>query len=169
MLKAHFTLIGLMLVQLLCAQTDELSFEVNGVTETHSIIYKSRDTTNGKVLAVFAADTNQVAIEQYYWNKRANGRFLAYYPNGKYREVTVYANGKREGEWTQYLPSGEIGIKGRYKAGAKHGFWNYRTERCMGRYKNGKRQGNWKYYNENKYVYKIATYKDDELLKEMEK
>ncbi|MGI6292418.1 MAG: toxin-antitoxin system YwqK family antitoxin [Bacteroidales bacterium] len=57
-----------------------------------------------------------------------DGKWTAWFENGKKNSEGTYVNGKEEGKYTVWYPNGKI--------------------RYTGYYKNGERNGKWKFYNE---------------------
>ena len=137
---------GLFLVTFtqLSAQKDTLHIMENGEMKVYDITYLQRDTVNGMELAVFSSDTSQKALQRYWKNGTAQGRYLSWYPNGNYRMTCVYGYGPRHGDFSLYSMDGKMTIKGKYKNGIAHGYWNFIAEGCRGKIKNGKRHGKWK-------------------------
>lgn len=139
--------------------TETIQIDTNFVT--YDVIYTDTLTKGvfSKVIAVFANDTSQIAIEKNYTSNYQNGLYKAYYPSGGLMVKTVYANNKLNGEWTFYDKTGEVAIKGIYKEGIKHKYWAYRYLKCYGRYKNGKKSGRWKCLNTDggKYITKYPN------------
>ena len=117
--------------------------------ETHDIEYRQQDTITGKVIAVYSADTSQVAFIQNYRNGRRFGLYTSFSIKGLPYERGVYAYDKQDGEWTFYDSAGNVSQKGKYKVGVKHGYWFDRTTQAGGRYVKGKKHGKWKIKNEN--------------------
>ena len=66
-----------------------------------------------------------------------------YYPNGRLKIKTVFANNKIHGEWTYYGLDGVIITKGVYREGVKYGYWAYKSLRTYGRYKKGFKNKKW--------------------------
>lgn len=128
---------------------------------TYDVIYTDTLTKGvfSKIIAVFADDTTQIAVEKNYTSNYQNGLYKAYYPSGGLMVKAVYANNKLHGEWTFYDKAGEVAIKGIYKEGVKHKYWAYRYLKCYGRYKKGKKSGRWKCLNTDggKYITKYPN------------
>jgi len=133
--------------------------------ETLKVIYKPivSSTYYFKKIAVFAADTSQVAIEKTFTNYGQNGVYKVYYPTGRLKVFTVFANNKINGEWTWYDKKGIILVKGIYKNGVKNGYWAYKHLKIYGRYKKGLKNRKWKRFDVNKKKY-ISHYKKGILI-----
>lgn len=129
------------------AQVIEETIQLDTVTETIKVIYRptyTHPTTHySKKVAVFASDTSQVAIEKTYLRGVKNGTYKVYYPNGRLKVKTVFANDKFNGEWTWYDTEGIILVKGVYEDNIKHGYWAFKHLKIFGRYKKGKRHKMW--------------------------
>lgn len=127
---------------------------------TLNVIY--RQPTEGyyfKKVAVYANDTNKIAIEKSFTNYGQNGMTKVFYPSGKLMVSTVYANSKINGDWTWFYENGNIKVKGQYKNGVKHGYWAYKYIKTYGKYKNEKKSGKWKYFDENG-IKHLSYYRD---------
>ncbi len=96
-----------------------------------------------KKIAVFANDTSQIAIEKTFNNFGQNGVYKVYYPSGRLKVLTVFANNKINGEWTWYDEKGIILVKGEYVNGVKEGYWAYKQLKIYGRYKKGLKHKRW--------------------------
>ncbi|PCI94039.1 MAG: hypothetical protein COB15_15080 [Flavobacteriales bacterium] len=138
------------------AQVVEELIQIDTTSETIKVIYKPKTTSSYyfKKIAVFADDTSQIAIEKSYTSYGQNGIYKVYYPSGRLKIKTVFANNKVHGEWTYYGLDGIIITKGIYKEGVKHGYWAYKSLRIYGRYKKGLKNKKWKRFDEseNKYI-----------------
>ncbi len=146
------------------AQIVEEVVQIDTTREVIRVIYKPKNTSGYyfKKVAVFANDTSQIAIEKSYTNYGQNGIYKVYYPNGKLKIKTVFANNKIFGEWTYYGLDGIIITKGNYREGVKQGYWAYKSLRIYGRYKNGYKNKRWKRFDESENKY-ISHYKYGEL------
>ena len=150
------------------AQVEEEIVQVDTTFETIKVIYKPEISSSYyfKKVAVFADDTSQIAIEKSYTNYGQNGLYKVYYPSGRLKIRTVFANSKIYGEWTHYNEEGIIITKGLYKRGIKHGYWAYKSLKIYGRYKKGYKNKRWKRIDEseNKYIshYKMGKLKSGE-------
>ena len=105
------------------SQVVEEIIQLDTVYETYKVIYKPTVSTSyyKKKIAVFANDTSQIAIEKTYTSYGQNGVYKVYYPTGRLKVFTVFANDKINGEWTWYDKKGVILIKGVYKNGELEG------------------------------------------------
>jgi hypothetical protein len=152
----------------LSAQVVEEKIQLDTISETIQVIYRptytNTATNYSKKIAVFANDTSQVAIEKTYLRGVKNGIYKVYYPSGRLKVKTVFANDKFNGEWTWYDKEGIILVKGVYKDDIKHGYWAYKHLKIYGRYKNGKRHKMWYTPDANNKKVK-SHYKNGELLK----
>lgn len=139
--------------------TETIQIDTNFVT--YDVIYTDTLTKGifSKVIAVFADDTSQIAIEKNYSYNFQNGLYKAYYPSGGLMVKAIYANNKLHGEFTYFDKAGEVAIKGIYDEGVKHKYWAYRYLKCYGRYKHGKKSGRWKCLNTDggKYITKYPN------------
>jgi hypothetical protein len=119
--------------------------QIDTTTEVIKVIYKpiENSTYYFKKVAVFADDTSQVAVEKSYNKLGQNGAYKVYYPNGRLKIKTVFANNKINGEWIWYDEARLILIKGNYKNGVKHGYWAYKSKKHFGKYKNGLKHKKW--------------------------
>jgi hypothetical protein len=131
------------------AQAQTFVLDYSEGEETHNIEYRQHDTTSGKVIAVYSADTAQVAFVQNYRNGRKFGLYTSFSIKGFAYERGVYAYDERDGEWTFRDSAGAVTIKGKYKAGVKHGYWFDRSTKIGGRYVGGKKHGKWKITYDN--------------------
>jgi len=132
------------------AQVVKEVIPIDTSSTTLKVIYKP--DTEGyyfKRVAVFADDTNQVAIEKTFTKYGQNGVCKVYYPSGKLMIFTVYANSKIHGDWTWYGEDGIINVKGKYREGVKHKFWAYKYDKSYGRYKKGLKNGRWTHFDVN--------------------
>lgn len=129
--------------------------QLDTITESIEIIYKPSNnaTYYFKKIAVFADDTSQIAIEKSYTSYGQNGIYKVYYPSGRLKVKTVFANNKINGEWTWYDQNGIILVKGKYRNGIKHGYWAYKSLKIYGRYKKGYKHKKWKRFDENENKY----------------
>lgn len=143
---------------------DEL-IPLDTTSETIQVIYQPTQTESyyQKKIAVFAADTSQIAIEKTFARGVQNGIYKAYYSSGKLKVKTVYANGKINGEWTWFNPEGIILVKGIYMDGVKHGFWAYKSIKTYGRFKKGLMHRTWYKLDANER--KIKSYYENGVLK----
>lgn len=112
----------------------------------HEVIFKSNDTINGKVLAVYANDTSIIAYQGSYYQGYKNGNWKYYYPTGKIMEWSIYQKGMRNGDYTKFDIEGNVLVKGKYLNDIKHGAWAYRSHKLYGKFKNGLKHGKWKLY-----------------------
>jgi hypothetical protein len=142
------------------SQVVEELIQLDTVYETYKVIYKPTKSTTyyKKKIAVFADDTSQIAIEKTFTSYGQNGVYKVYYPTGRLKVLTVFANNKINGEWTWYDKKGIIIVKGVYKAGVKHGYWAYKSLKLYGRYKKGLKHKKWKRFDANKKKY-LSYYK----------
>ena len=143
------------------SQGVEERIKLDTINETINVIYKSdiQTTYYYKKVAVFADDTSQVAIEKSFNKFGQNGLYKVYYPSGRLKIKTVFANNKINGEWTYYGTDGIIITKGIYKDGVKHGYWAYKSLRIYGRYKKGYKNKKWKRFDKNEKKY-LSHYKN---------
>jgi antitoxin component YwqK of YwqJK toxin-antitoxin module len=119
----------------------------NGNSIDYAVVFKELDSLNGKVHAVFAADTSVTAYMGSFVNGKQNGVFLYYYPSGSYHQTCIYGYGNLHGDYTVYNEEGKIVLKGQYKNGLKHGYWRDLDKNLIGRYYKGKRHLKWKITN----------------------
>ena len=129
------------------AQVVEEQIQLDTISKSIQVIYRSTytnpSTHYSKKIAVYANDTSQVAIEKTYLRGVQNGIYKVYYPSGRLKIKTVFANDNFNGEWTWYDKEGIILVKGVYVGGVKHGYWAYKHLKIYGRYKKGKRHKMW--------------------------
>jgi len=146
-----FALVLLFSVQVHClVAQDMLKVKFpNGDSIGYSVVFKERDSINGRVRAVFAADTTITAYKGSFVNGKPNGVFLFYYPTGKYRQTFVYGYGKLHGDYSVYNELGAIVKKGEYRNGLKDGYWRDLDQNLIGRYFKGMRHLTWKITNSN--------------------
>lgn len=133
------------------SQSIKETIVIDSISQVYDVIYlptKEKGIFQKKT-AVFSNDTSIVAIEKNFSNGRQNGIYKVYYPSGKLRIFTIYANNKINGDWSNYDEGGILVTKGKYQAGIKHGYWAYRSEKCYGKYRNGLKSGKWKCFNQN--------------------
>ncbi|MBL4594518.1 MAG: hypothetical protein JKX68_11990 [Flavobacteriales bacterium] len=151
MLRSTLLLSFLFSVIISSAQIVEEVIQIDTITETIKVIYKPtiKTTYYIKKVAVFADDTSQIAIEKSYTSYGQNGLYKVFYPTGRLKIKTVFANNKINGEWTFYNLNGLIITKGIYKAGVKQGYWAYKSLKIYGRYKKGLKNKKWKRFDEN--------------------
>ena len=144
---------------------DEI-IKIDTTNEILKVIYKKTDNSTYyyKKIAVFANDTSQIAIEKTFTKNGQNGIYKIYYPSGRLKVFTVYANDNINGEFTYYDPNGIILIKGIYKNGVKHKYWAYKSLKIYGRYKKGKKNGKW-YQVDSNNKKKKSYYKKGKLVK----
>ncbi len=140
--------------------------QLDTIIETVKVIYRPTISSSYyfKKVAVFADDTSQIAIEKSFTSYGQNGLYKVYYPSGRLKVKTVFANNKINGEWTYYDPKGIIITKGIYKNGVKHGFWAYKSFKIYGRYKKGLKNKKWKKYDANEKTH-TSRYKNGKLIK----
>jgi len=119
----------------------------NGDSIEYMVVFKERDSINGRVHAVFAKDTSVSAYKGSFVNGKPNGAFLFYYPSGKYCQTFIYGYGKLHGDYAVYNRQGDIIKKGEYRNGLKDGFWRDLDKNLIGRYYKGKRHLKWKITN----------------------
>lgn len=150
------------------AQVVEEKIQLDTTSEFIQIIYRptvtNPSTHYSKKVAVFASDTSQIAIEKTYLRGVKNGIYKVYYPSGRLKVKTVFANDKFNGEWTWYDREGTILVKGVYVNNVKHGYWAYKYLKIYGRYKNNKRHKMWHTIDANNKKVK-SVYKKGELVK----
>jgi len=142
----HYILILLFVTPMISfTQVVEEIIQIDTITEVLQVIYRAQVSTTyyKKETAVFASDTSQVAIEKSFIKKRLSGVYKVYYPSGKLKIRTVYANNLLNGEWTYYDENGIIITKGNYFQGQKHGYWAYKSLNIYGRYKKGLKSWRW--------------------------
>lgn len=163
----HYFLIFLFIIPIISfAQVVEEKIQIDTITETIQVIYRPQVSTTyyTKKIAVFANDTFQVAIEKAYNRIGQNGLYKVYYPNGRLKIKTVFANNSINGEWTYYDQNGIIITKGNYARGKKHGYWAYKSLKIYGKYKNGLKSWIWHRIDANKKKVK-STYKKGVLFR----
>ncbi|PJB15155.1 MAG: hypothetical protein CO118_04900 [Flavobacteriales bacterium CG_4_9_14_3_um_filter_32_8] len=138
------------------AQVVDEVVQLDTIFETIKVIYKPINSSSyfTKKFGVFADDTSKIAIEKTFNVNGQNGIYKVYYPSGRLKVFTVFANNKINGEWTWYDEKGIILVKGTYQNGVKHGYWAYKNVRIYGRYKKGLKHKRWirKDINEKKYI-----------------
>lgn len=142
------------------AQVVEELVLIDTTSVTLKVIYKP--DTEGyyfKKIAVYADDTNQIAIEKTFTTYGQNGVYKVFYPSGRLMLFTVYANSKIHGDWTWYDQDGIINVKGKYKFGVKHKFWAYKHDKSYGKYKQGLKNGRWTHTDANGEKH-VAHYQD---------
>ncbi len=61
-------------------------------------------------------------------NKKREGLWYAYYPDGTVQTMAVYKNGLEEGRYAVYYPNGNVRYTGLYKAGKEVGEWRFYNE-----------------------------------------
>jgi hypothetical protein len=134
------------------SQVVEEIIQLDTISETYKVIYKPITSSSyyTKKIAVFADDTSQVAIEKTFNKYGQNGVYKVYYPSGRLKVLTVFANNKINGEWTWYDKEGIILVKGVYKEGVKNGYWAYKSIKFYGRYKKGLKHRRWVRVDVNK-------------------
>ncbi|MDF1672577.1 MAG: hypothetical protein P1U41_03680 [Vicingaceae bacterium] len=149
-LKQHLNWITFFLMLLPIYSTSQIvdeKIQLDTISESIQVIYRptvtNPSTHYSKKVAVFASDTSQIAIEKTYLKGVKNGIYKVYYPTGRLKVKTVFANDKINGEWTWYDKEGIILVKGIYVNNIKHGYWAYKHLKIYGRYKNGKRNKMW--------------------------
>jgi len=160
----NFIALFLLVFNGLNAQIVEEVVQIDTTLETIRVIYKPEiaSTYYFKKVAVFADDTAQIAVEKSYTNYGQNGVYKVYYPSGRLKIKTVFANNKIHGECVYYDPEGIIITKGVYREGIKHGYWAYKSLKIYGRYKKGYKHGKWKRFDNNEDKF-ISHYKAGEL------
>src|SRR3972149_2671640 len=101
------------------SQVVEEVIQLDTISQTIQVIYKPVTFSSyyTKKIAVFANDTSQIAIEKTFNNFGQNGVYKVYYPSGRLKVFTVFANNKINGEWTWYDEKGIILVKGEYENG----------------------------------------------------
>lgn len=164
-----YCLITLLLITVDIVQSQNIveeTIQIDTISETIKVIYKPSISTAyyTKKVAFFADDTSQVAIEKSYTSYGQNGLYKVYYPNGRLKIKTVFANNKINGEWTYYNKKGTILIKGNYQKGIKHGYWAYKSLKIYGRYKKELRNKRWYRIDDNNKKIK-SFYKKGRLIK----
>lgn len=134
--------------------------QIDTITENIKVVYKLENSSSYyfNKIAVFAANTSQIAIEKSYTNYGQNGLYKVYHPTGRLKIKTVFANNKIHGEWTYYGLDGIIITKGVFREGIKHGYWAYKSLKIYGRYKKGLKHKRWKRIDENEDIH-ISHYK----------
>ena len=142
------------------------SIQLDTAIENIEVIYLNNESSSYylKKVATFKNNPSQIAVEKTFTKNGQNGIFKVYYPTGRLKVFTVYANDKINGEWTYYDPNGTIKIKGVYKNGVKHGYWAYKSLKIYGKYKNGRKHGKWYKLDVNKKKVK-SYYKKGKLVK----
>ena len=134
----------------------EETIQLDTAFEKIYVVYKPTNTSTyfTKKTGVFADDTSKIAIEKTFNKNGQNGVYKVYYPSGRLKVFTVFANNKINGEWTWYDEKGIILVKGNYVDGVKHGYWAYKKFKIYGRYKKGLKHKRWirKDINEKKYI-----------------
>lgn len=155
MLKLTLFFSFLLSVQASFSQVVEEVIQIDTTREVVKVIYKPivKEAYYFKKVAVFADDTSQIAIEKSYNKFGQNGLYKVYYPSGRLKIKTVFANNKINGEWTYYGLNGIIITKGIYKENVKNGYWAYKSLKIYGRYKKGLKNKKWKRYDENEKKY----------------
>lgn len=119
------------------------NFTIDGERVSKECIYTHHDTIHGKIRAVYADDTTQLAVICNFRNGKRYGLYQTYYPNGNLCLQGVYSANKRDGDWAWYSSKGEVEVKGKYRDGIMHGFWAFREKGCYGKMKAGKKHGKW--------------------------
>lgn len=127
------------------SQVVEEVIQLDTIFQPIQVIYQpvSFSSYYTKKIAVFANDTSQIAIEKTFNNFGQNGVYKVYYPSGRLKVLTVFANNKINGEWTWYDEKGIILVKGEYVNGVKDGYWAYKQLKIYGRYKKGLKHKRW--------------------------
>lgn len=148
----------------LSAQQDSVKIVVNDSTGFwHKINWISKDTINGKSVAVFTHNESVAAIIHVYKNGLPHGVWKRFYPSGQLLEKTTYKEGKKSGEYALFDFRGTAVVLGSYKNNLRHGSWNYKQAGISGRYVNGKKEGIWK-YSPNGYQDYFYRFKAGELV-----
>jgi len=161
MLKLIFFFTYLFSVFASFSQVVEEVIQIDTTREVVKVIYKPiiKSAYYFKKVAVFADDTSQIAIEKSYNKFGQNGLYRVFYPSGRLKVKTVFANDKFNGEWTYYDPKGLIIIKGIYEDDIKNGYWAYKRLRIYGRYKKGFKNKKWKRFDKTDKKY-LSHYKN---------
>jgi antitoxin component YwqK of YwqJK toxin-antitoxin module len=56
-------------------------------------------------------------------NRKKDGYWEEYYPNGQLNFKVNYVNGQKHGYWEEYFSNGKLKYKGKYINDEKHGYW----------------------------------------------
>ena len=109
-------------------------------------------------------DNTVKAEEGTYKNKKRDGLYSEWFPNGqKWREAT-YKDGNLNGLKTQWHENGQKSAEHAYKDGKKDGLWTAWHENGQkqfeGTFKDGKKDGLWTRWRDNGQKWQEATYKD---------
>ena len=81
------------------------------------------------------------------------GHYTEAYPNGNLKIKGDLVKGTRQGKWTAYYEDGKVWSENNYIDGKKNGetksFYPNGNLRFLGHYKNDKRTNQWFFYNKN--------------------
>ncbi|HYF67695.1 MAG TPA: hypothetical protein VD884_06145 [Ohtaekwangia sp.] len=93
------------------------------------------------------------------------GRYIAYFLNGKVESKGQFTNNETSGIWEFYFETGALKMRGILFKGANYGLWEYFYEngkKSMEGIINGKnREGEWKTFYENGQIKEVGEYKNN--------
>lgn len=126
--------------------------------------------------------TDSLGHKQGYWKKIVNdtlkyegnfindkptGEFKYYYPNGKIKAVTVYADSGRRAQTVMYFNNGKKNAEGVYINKVKDGLWIYygtnEVKISEENYIKGVKEGTWKYFYDDGKINRAENYKNNLL------
>jgi uncharacterized protein len=87
-----------------------------------SLLCERSDGTREGPFATYFGN-GQKATEGAYRGNELDGRFQAWYANGRLREQGTFLNGKKEGPWIEWYESGSKAKEGAYKEDEEYGLW----------------------------------------------
>ncbi len=113
----------------------------------------------------YAGDT--LKYEGTFINDKPDGQFKYFYPGGKIKALTVYADSGRKAQTVMYFSNGMKNAEGLFVDKKKDGLWIYYGTNgkkiSEENYKTGIREGVWKYYYDNGKISKTENYKNNML------
>lgn len=90
---------------------------------------------------------------EYYVNGKPNGKWIAFYDNGKMKSIENWKNGMLNGKYILYNEKGKKVLETYYKNGIDNGkyaiYYDNGKPRIYGKIKNGIPVGKWKRYHAN--------------------
>jgi len=113
----------------------------------------------------FSGDT--LKYQGTFLNDKPDGEFKYFYPDGKIKALTMYADSGRKAQTVMYFSNGVKNAEGLFVDKKKDGLWIYYGANgkkiSEENYKTGVKDGTWKYFYDNGKINKTENYKNNML------
>ena len=145
-------LVFIMIIIFACAPNVRVTETYKSNQKKTEEVVKGEGSSAKIVKRIDYYSNGQIKTEAKITNKKLNGKYLAYHPNGVVYQKGQYKTDKEKGEWTYFNTSGQIDSIHTFKEGLLDGKTEYNVYGKLiikQEYKSGKKNGNFiEYYTD---------------------